>query len=207
MMRIVTLLLVEILILNSAQAAEGPAAKPPCCLKELAPGAGVSELSLYQIEGSWTNDFGKVVRLSSLRGKPQVISMFFSTCQFTCPVLVNDLKRIEAAFPPAERINVGFTLVTFDTVQDTPGVLNAFRETHGLGQNWTLLCGGADEVTELAAALGIKFKKDARGQFAHSNMITVLNSQGEIVRQIPGLNRDPSTAVDGVRENLHSATR
>jgi len=35
--------------------------------------------------------------------------------------------------------------------------------------------------------LGVKFKQDARGQFAHSNLITVLNAKGEIVHQRSGL--------------------
>ncbi|MFO1488486.1 MAG: hypothetical protein U1F65_08410 [Verrucomicrobiota bacterium] len=45
------------------------------------------------------------------------------------------------------------------------------------------------EVRELAALLGVNFRKDANGQFAHSNLITVLNAEGEIIFQQPGLNR------------------
>ena len=40
-----------------------------------------------------------MLKLTELRGRPQVVSMFFANCQFTCPVLVNDMKRIEAALP------------------------------------------------------------------------------------------------------------
>jgi protein SCO1/2 len=57
-------------------------------------------------------------------------------------------------------------------------------------ENWTLLRGGSDDVLELAALLGVRYKQDAKGQFSHSNIITVLNADGEIVHQQIGLNQD-----------------
>ena len=42
----------------------------------------------------------------------------------------------------------------------------------------------------MAALLGVKFKENAARQFAHSNIITILNAQGEIVHQQIGLNQD-----------------
>ena len=75
--------------------------------------------------------------------------------------------------------------------RDTPAALAAYRLTHALpAQNWTLLHGEPDDVLELAALLGLKFKEDANGQFAHANVITVLNAQGEIAHQEIGLNQD-----------------
>ena len=42
-------------------------------------------------------------------------------------------------------------------------------------------------MRELAALLGVKYKQEAGGMFAHSNLITVLNQEGEIVHQRAGL--------------------
>ena len=39
----------------------------------------------------------------------------------------------------------------------------------------------------MAALLGVKFKETAQGQFEHSNLITVLNANGELVYQESGL--------------------
>jgi protein SCO1/2 len=174
------------------------AADKPCCNKELAPSDPLSDRSLYLLESSWTNDAGRALPLASLRGRPQVVSMFFASCQFTCPVLVNDMKRVQSALAANVQTNVGFVLVTFDAERDTPDALAAFRRLHGLPGNWTLLRAGTEDIRELSALLGVKYKRDARGQFAHSNVITVLNSEGEIARQIPGLNRDPAEAVRAI---------
>jgi hypothetical protein len=37
------------------------------------------------------------------------------------------------------------------------------------------------------AALGVSYKKDALGQFSHSNLIIILNTEGEIIHQRAGL--------------------
>jgi protein SCO1 len=176
--------------------------KPDCCAKELPAATPLSDRSLYQLDSSWTNDAGTGLKLAALRGRPQLVTMFFASCQLTCPILVNDLKRIEAALPPNVRTNVGFVLVTFDSERDTPEALTTYRKVHGLPSNWTLLRGAPDDVLELGALLGIKYKKDLRGQFAHSNVITVLDAGGETIQQIIGLNRDSSDVVKAVEQAL-----
>ena len=89
-------------------------------------------------------------------------------------------------------------LVSFDFARDTPAVLAAYRAKAALDAGWTLLRGGAAEVQDLAMLLGVNYKQDARGQFAHSNLFTVLNSDGEIAHQHPGLQGDISGAAKAV---------
>ena len=58
-----------------------------------------------------------------------------------------------------------------------------------------LLTGKPDDVRELAALLGVNYRRDGRGQFSHSNIITVLNAQGEAAFQQVGLNKAPDETV------------
>ncbi len=191
--------IVPLLVLGSLTAlAEGCCATktvPACCAKA-EPAAAFSDKSLYQTESKWTTDANRQIKLADLKGRPQVVVMFFASCQYACPILVHDLTRIEAALKPELRGKVGFTLVTFDTKRDTPDALAKFRATRNLSPtNWTLLHGADDDVLELAALLGVKYKQEASGQFAHSNLITVLNGDGEIVHQLVGLGQDINTTV------------
>ena len=164
--------------------------RPECCAKAEATTV-FTDKSLYQLDSLWTTDDSAQIRLSELSGRPQVVAMFFANCQIACPIIVNDMKRIEAALPADVRAQVGFTLVSFDGKRDTPAALADYRRARNLpAERWTLLRGRPDDVLELAALLGIKYKEDARGQFAHSNVITILNSQGEIVQQRIGLNQE-----------------
>jgi protein SCO1/2 len=106
------------------------------------------------------------------------------------------MKRIEAALPKSVREHAGFTLVTIDTERDSPAALHSYRAAHKLPTDrWTLLHGTPDDTLELAALLGVKFKREATGQFAHSNLITILNEEGEIIHQLVGLNQDVGETV------------
>ena len=166
----------------------------PCCLEEK-PNAPLAAKSLYQLDLPWTDDAGATVRLASLRGKPVVLAMFFAQCEYACPILVNDIQRLRAALPVTIRDDARMVLVSFDVQRDTPAALKAYRERASLDANWTLLHGDMNAVQELAMLLGVKFKQDARGQFSHSNLFTILNVHGEIVHQHAGLQGDISEAA------------
>jgi len=178
----------------AACCAEMKPAAPACCV-EVKPAAPLTARSIYQLESTWTSDAGKAVALTSFRGRPVVLAMFFASCEYACPVIVNDIQRLRAALPEAVRASTQIVLVTFDTVRDTPAALRAFRARMSLDANWTLLRADEGAVQELAMLLGVKFKQDARGQFAHSNLLTLLNAEGEIVHQHAGLNGDISEAA------------
>ena len=179
--------------------------EPPCCRKTL-PTSAPTDKSLYQLESVWTSDVGRAVPLGVLRGRPQVMALFFSHCEFACPILVHDMKRIEAALPPELRDKVDFLLVSIDTERDTPSELHAYRGRQELPlKNWTLLTGKPDDVRELAALLGVNYQKDSRGQFSHSNVITVLNSEGEIAHQLVGLNQPVAEVVKALESSATPA--
>ena len=178
------------------------AAKDACCAAADATalsGAALTATSLYQLDAKWTNDAGATLPLASLHGRPVVLAMFFASCEYACPILVAQMQRIREALPADVRDATQFVLVSFDAARDTPEALHAYRERLGLtGARWTLLHGDPADVQELAMILGVKYKEDTRGQFAHSNLITVLNRQGEIAHQRAGLQGEITTATRAV---------
>jgi protein SCO1/2 len=122
--------------------------------------------------------------------------MFFASCTYACPILVNDMKNIEKEIPENQLSSYKFVLVSIDPDRDTPEKLKKFAEEKNLDKKrWTLLTGSKDNIIELAALTGFKYKKDNDGGFSHSNLITFLNGDGEIQHQQYGLNQDASGAV------------
>jgi protein SCO1/2 len=176
-------------------------AAAPAAPESAAP--ALSPKSLYQLEAVWTDDTGASRPLVSLRGEPVVIAMIFTSCEYACPIIVTDLMRIRAALPEKERGRTRFVLVSFDDVRDTPPVLRAFRAKMDLeAPAWTLFRGAAPDVQDLAMLLGVKYRKDARGNFSHSNTITLLNPAGEIAFQREGLRGDTAAVVRAVAATL-----
>ena len=159
----------------------------PCCAAAAAAAPALSSRSVYQLDASWTTDAGRPFQLAALRGRPVVLAMFFTSCGYACPRIVADMTQIQQNLPAAVRDQARFVLVSFDDQRDTVAALQAYREAHGLNASWVLLRGAPDDIRELAAVLSVKYKRDAAGMFQHSNLITVLNPEGEIVHQRAGL--------------------
>jgi protein SCO1 len=176
--------------------------RPPCCVKPLKPAAPLPDASLYQIDSTWITDKGESIKLASFAGRPHVITMFFSNCTYACPILANDMKKIEAAVPAELRSSVSFSLVSFDADRDTPAALAKFRKSRGIPESWTLFTSKPDDILELAMLLGVKFKKEPSSQFSHSNVITILDARGQIVLQQYGLNNDPAAIASTLKRLL-----
>ena len=204
---------ITILLLAAAAFAAEPSkpaakdGKPPCCRAALDLGKPTDQ-SLYLLDSTWTSDVGRQIKLGALRGRPQIVAMFFTHCEYACPILVGELKAIEGKLPPEVLGKVDFLLVSIDSKRDTPAELAAFREKRQLTrERWTLLRGGADDVRELAALLGVNYAEDARGQFAHSNVITLLNAEGEIAFQHAGLKQEPAPLIAAIEKAARAAQR
>lgn len=159
----------------------------------------LSSKSIYQVDGDWSDDGGKPFKIESLRGKPVVLVMFFTRCELACPLMLGELQTLRAALPAGVRDATRFVLVSMDVARDDANSLRAYRQRNKLdGENWILLRGTHESVTDLAMLLGLKFKQDTRGQFAHSNLITVLNKEGEIVRQRSGVQEEKAPVIKAV---------
>jgi protein SCO1/2 len=194
------LLLAALLVVGRVLGADDPAAPAgDCCKEKFATGAKkdacceamaatpFSKDSIYQLDAQFTADSGQPFTLGALRGRPVVLNMFFASCGYACPLAVTDMQAIRAKLPAAVRDRAVFVLVSFDAARDTPAALAQYRGQRSLDGQWILLHGGDDAVRELAALLGVKYKQEADGMFSHSNLLTVLNPQGEIVHQRTGL--------------------
>lgn len=171
----------------------------PCCA-ELDSGAVVSSNSIYQLNEDWLDQNNQIIKLSSLKGKPQVVAMIFTNCAYACPRIMFDLKQIESNLTEAQKKKVDFLLITFDTVRDTPAQLKKYANEHKLGAHWRLLHGNDNQVREISLVLGVKYEQQKDKSFAHSNIITVLNHEGEIVHQQEGLGANSDLTISKILE-------
>lgn len=134
--------------------------------------------SLYDERLKWTDDSGARVELSAFRGRPVVLTMFYSDCATTCSITLGKLREIEAAFD--ERGIAGeFVLVSYDTSFDTPQILARFRERHRLPPGrWHLLTGTSKGVRTLAKRIGLGDYRNLGEHIQHSFRIILLDENG-----------------------------
>lgn len=137
--------------------------------------------SLFAIEDVWATAEGKSFRLRDLAGHPSAIAMIYTACKGQCPLIVEDMKKVERLLPATAKEEVSFVLFSFDSARDTPSKMREFAKAHGiLRPRWILLHGGEGAARRLEVALGLKVKKTRTGDFEHSNLISVLDAQGAV---------------------------
>jgi protein SCO1/2 len=160
--------------------------------------------SVYNVNSTWINQENKNVQLKNFSGNAVVMAMVYTSCQAACPLIVNDMQKIENTLTAEQKEKVKFVLVSFDSEKDLAGELKHFGQAHGLDlKRWSLMSGKAEDVRELAAVLGVQYKKDSDGEFSHSNIITVLDKDGRISYQQKGLQQDPKKSSQAISEILN----
>lgn len=156
--------------------------------------------SIYHAGSVWTDQHGQERSIGSLEGRVQVVGMVYTNCAFACPRMVVDMKRIEAELGPELVDRVGFVLVSIDPERDTPERLGEFATGSRLDPDrWTLLHGDDGDILELAALLGVHYRRMADGEFVHSNLLTVLDGEGQVVHRQLGLDSDPTATLAVIR--------
>lgn len=165
----------------------------PCCAKDATASSGrasdnaSSGNSVYQLQGTWTDQHEKQLTLAKLQGRPQIVAMIFTHCTSVCPRIVEQMKAIRDSLPASVRNNVGGVLVSFDPDRDTPAQLRTFAAQRQLDGPWELLKGNEDQVRELSMALNVKYQKLAGGDYSHTGNIYILDKQGNIAGAVDGL--------------------
>lgn len=163
-----------------------------------------AEGSVYVLGGAWSDQHGGELTLAELAGRPRVVAMVYTHCSFACPRIIAQMKRIEAAFagaPAGE--SPGFVLVSIDPERDTPERLATFAESSRLDPgSWTLLNGSDAQILELSVLLGVKYRATGDGEFAHSNVLTVLDAEGAVVERVEGLGAEVGPAVEALEAEL-----
>lgn len=154
------------------------------------------ELSGFQFHDT----SGRAISLERYRGKPLVVSLIYTGCSNTCPVITQTL--FDALSAAAEVFGTdAFAAVTigFDAAHDTPERMRAFRRSQGVRlANWTFLSGDAPTIDALAQTVGFAFTPSPAG-FDHMVQTTILDGEGRIYRQVYGDDFAPPSLVEPLK--------
>ena len=161
----------------------------------------IPENSIYMLPDRFQTQNNQAIVLSEFAGKPTVVGMIFTHCDFACPRLTADIKNINKELNAPEG-KVNYVLISFDTERDTPEVLKKYAENLKLGKDYTLLHGSEEAVRTLSVLLNVQFQKDAEGNFSHSNIISVLDKEGNLITQKEGLEANHENTIAALRGML-----
>ncbi len=148
--------------------------------------------SVYQLALPLTDQVGSTADWRGLRGKPRVVSMFYTSCQYICPLIVDSGKAIEHQLSPTERSRIGIVLISMDPARDTPTALRKVFDKRGLDAGgWLLASPPAADVRAVAGLLGIRYRQLADGEFNHTSALVLLDAEGRIVARTEQVGSKP----------------
>ena len=131
----------------------------------LAPFAAASSgraRSLYQDGAAWftnaevkTHD-GRTLRFYDdvMKGKIVLINFFFTDCDAICPLMTENLARVQELLGPRVGTEIFMASISLQPERDTPEVLAAYAKTYGVGPGWVFLTGKRGDIEVLRHRLG-----------------------------------------------------
>jgi protein SCO1 len=139
--------------------------------------------SIYALRVPLTDQNGRDFTLADLSGQPVLISMFYTSCEAVCPMIFETLRLTLARLNERERRHVRVVMVSFDPARDTVAVLARTAVAHGADARWTLARTSEADARQIAAVLGLQYRRLASGEFNHSSEIVLLDEQGQIAQR------------------------
>ena len=148
--------------------------------------------SIYQLPLPLTDSNGQTRDWRTLRGKPHLVSMFYTSCQYICPLIVESGKAVERQLTPAQQKKLGVVLISMDPARDDPAALKKVAEQRKLDTTrWTLASPPAGEVRAVAGVLGIRYRQLADGEFNHSSALILVDANGRILARTEKIGSKP----------------
>jgi protein SCO1/2 len=140
---------------------------------------------------------GRVVQSARFGGKQIMLNFIFTRCpdQTMCPAATMKMNSVQKLAAAAGVTNLELISITLDAAYDTPGVLRAYANAHGIDtKNFSFLTGPDSAIKDLLLQFGVLADlKDGLGQ--HTLATLLINDQGKIRHRVDGKQWEPSEFV------------
>jgi protein SCO1/2 len=146
---------------------------------------------------------GRQIALHSLRGKPVLISLIYTSCYHVCPTVTSNLENVVSdARDALGKDSFSVLTIGFDTPNDTPDRMRLFAKQRGIDTNdWHFVSATAQTMRSLTGDIGFSYFSSPKG-FDHMIQATVLDSDGKVYRQIYGIAPELPSVVEPLKEIL-----
>ena len=161
--------------------------------------------SVYQLDAKFVDESGKRSTFPQMRGLVRVVGMFYTSCKFICPLIVDSGLGIDKQLSADEKPRLGITLISMDAARDTPPKLMELAKRRRLDlTRWNLVTPAASDVPAVASVLGIKYRKLSDGEFNHTSVLILLDRDGRELARTEKMGAVPDPAF---MKAIHAALK
>ena len=145
---------------------------------------------------------GRLVRLSSERGKPVLVTFLYTHCPDVCPLIAENLNTALRRLGSA-RDDVRVIAVSVDPRNDTPEAVRQFVAEHHLLPQFRYLTGTAEELAPVWQAYNVLVEpRSSLEQLSHGSFTLLVDEKGNPVAYY-----DPQTPAGTFAHDLRTELR
>ena len=157
--------------------------------------------SVYNLPVQLTDQDGRQQTLAERRGRPQLVTMFYTSCQMVCPMIIDSMRLTRNALDPATRARIDLLAVSFDPVRDDVATLRTYADKRKLDSRiWTLARAEPAQVRQLSGVLGLQYRQLPDKEFNHSSELILLDSDGRIAARTTRIGKLDPAFVEAIRK-------
>lgn len=151
---------------------------------------------------------GQQFQLESLRGKPLVISLIYTSCHHVCPMITANIERnLEIAHEALGDDVFSVVTIGFDWQVDTPDRMRMYASGKGIDTpGWHFLSGDEASVAAISKAVGFQFFPTPKG-FDHLSQTTIVDASGNVYRQVYGQDFTTQQFVEPLKDLVFDTPR
>ena len=132
---------------------------------------------------NWTDNAGRIRRLSEFGGFPVVLLPIYTRCRTACIANVDQLKKA-LADSSADPRQFRVLLFSFDSAE-TSSTLARYRTRENIPLAWSVGAASQADIDALLESIGFQYGK-AGTEFSHPNLLFFLDSNLRIAKWIYG---------------------
>jgi protein SCO1/2 len=151
---------------------------------------------------------GQSFSLESLRGKPLVVSLIYTSCHHVCPMITANIeKNVDIAHEALGEEAFSVVTIGFDWEVDTPDRMRMYASAKGIDvPGWYFLRGDEASVAALSEDIGFQFFPAPKG-FDHLSQTTIVDAEGKVYRQVYGQDFETQLFVEPLKELVFDTPR
>ncbi|MCU7491819.1 MAG: SCO family protein [Ignavibacteria bacterium] len=145
-----------------------------------------------------TQDSTRATFPANVKGKVVVLGLIFTHCPDICPLITNNMERIQQEAKKEDLSGVSFVSISFDPLRDKPSVLKEYADVREIDmKNWIFLTGRPGEIDSLkkqlhyvAIAGDTTYSETGEPSyfFVHTDRITLMDKEGKVRQEYKGSN-------------------
>lgn len=143
----------------------------------------IKDLKVYGNEGHLIKDFdfinqdGQHITLAQVKGKVMAVEFFFVQCGSICPLMNEQMMRVDSAFNKEENFRI--LSHTVKPEEDDVAALKEYATVHHASKNWIFMT-GEKEALYKAGRMSYLLDADGIPEFLHTSYFTIVDKKGRL---------------------------